>query len=269
MSIIRSGRSDNQLRPLTIKYNVLDFPAGSVMIEFGRTKVLCAISLVPGVPPFLRGKGQGWLTAEYSMLPAATSSRTARESVTMKRSGRSVEISRMIGRSLRLVVDLDVLGERTIHVDCDVIQADGSTRAVAITGACQALMLANAYWLKTQKIDRSLIKNEVVALSAGVYKGSPRVDLDAAEDNDIETDINFVFCRSGELVELQGTGEQSSVSWDTITKLYESCKVEALKLFDTLDKERSEVAPKVVTDPKPDNSNKFNKPLKNPIKFSK
>ena len=272
MTIIRTGRSSTELRPLTIKFNILDFPAGSVLIEFGKTKVICAISLVPGVPPFLRNKGQGWLTAEYSMLPAATSSRTSRESVTMKRSGRSVEISRMIGRSLRLVVDLDILGERTIHVDCDVIQADGGTRATSITGACQALIIANDYWLKTKKIERSIIKNEVVAISAGIYQGEVRVDLDAAEDNNIETDINFVFTKNGDLVELQGTAEQQSINWQAITSLHDESKKAALNLFDILEKERLSIIVKdnpIITDNNLEKDRKpvFAKQLKNPIRF--
>ena len=238
MTIIRTGRSSTELRPLTIKFNILDFPAGSVLIEFGKTKVICAISLVPGVPPFLRNKGQGWLTAEYSMLPAATSSRTSRESVTMKRSGRSVEISRMIGRSLRLVVDLDILGERTIHVDCDVIQADGGTRATSI------------------------------------YQGEVRVDLDAAEDNNIETDINFVFTKNGDLVELQGTAEQQSINWQAITSLHDESKKAALNLFDILEKERLSIIVKdnpIITDNNLEKDRKpvFAKQLKNPIRFIK
>jgi ribonuclease PH len=277
MTIIRIGRSSSELRPLSIKYNILDYPAGSVMIEFGKTKVLCAVSLVVGVPQFLRNKGQGWLTAEYAMLPAATSVRTARESVTMKRSGRSVEISRMIGRSLRLVVDLDVLGERTIHIDCDVIQADGSTRAAAITGACQALLIANDYWLKTKKIAASIIKNEVIAISAGLYKDEIRIDLDAEEDNDIDTDINFVFCRTGELVELQGTAEQCPVSWPKLTKMHDYCQKAALNLFTHFDTERSNITcvhknsvnsnheKAKYSEAKNPNS----KPLKNPIRFVK
>jgi ribonuclease PH len=277
MTIIRIGRSTSELRPLSIKYNILDYPAGSVMIEFGKTKVLCAVSLVVGVPQFLRNKGQGWLTAEYAMLPAATSIRTARESVTMKRSGRSVEISRMIGRSLRLVVDLDVLGERTIHIDCDVIQADGSTRAAAITGACQALLIANDYWLKTKKIASSIIKNEVIAISAGLYKDEIRIDLDAEEDNDIDTDINFVFCRSGELVELQGTAEQCPVSWPKLTKMHDYCQKAALDLFSHFDKERANITfvhknSVNSSHERPKNSEAKNpncKPLKNPIRFGK
>lgn len=280
MTIIRIGRSANELRPLSIKYNILDYPAGSVMIEFGKTKVLCAVSLVVGVPQFLRNKGQGWLTAEYAMLPAATSIRTARESVTMKRSGRSVEISRMIGRSLRLVVDLNVLGERTIHIDCDVIQADGSTRAAAITGACQALLIANDYWLKTKKIAASVIKNEVIAISAGLYKDEIRIDLDAEEDNDIDTDINFVFCRSGDLVELQGTAEQCPVSWPKMTKMHDFCQKAALDLFAYFDKERAKItfvtnsskAINNLTNERQKNGetkNHNSKPLKNPIRFEK
>ena len=277
MTIIRMGRSASELRPLSIKYNILDYPAGSVMIEFGKTKVLCAVSLVVGVPQFLRNKGQGWLTAEYAMLPAATSVRTSRESVTMKRSGRSVEISRMIGRSLRLVVDLDVLGERTIHIDCDVIQADGSTRAAAITGACQALLIANDYWLKTKKIAASIIKNEVIAISAGLYKDEIRIDLDAEEDNDIDTDINFVFCRTGELVELQGTAEQCPVSWPKLTKMHDYCQKAALDLFSYFDTERSNVTfvHKNSTNSNQERAknseakNPNSKPLKNPIRFGK
>lgn len=269
--ISRKGRSNNELRPLKLTCNPLDYPAGSVLIEFGKTKVLCAVSLVPGVPSFLRNKGKGWLTAEYSMLPAATSIRTARESVTLKRSGRSVEISRMIGRSLRLVVDLDKIGERTIHIDCDVIQADGGTRSAAITGACQALLLANKRWVDTQKIDKSIINNEIVAISAGVQNGNFLVDLDAAEDNNIATDINFVFTKNGNLVEVQGTAEQEPVSWDDISSLFSSCKSEAVSLFSKLDILRDSYLNKKTFHKKDEQSlkNSYDKPLKNPIKFIK
>lgn len=270
IDISRKGRSNNELRPLKLTCNPLDYPAGSVLIEFGKTKVLCAVSLVPGVPSFLRNKGKGWLTAEYSMLPAATSIRTARESVTLKRSGRSVEISRMIGRSLRLVVDLDKIGERTIHIDCDVIQADGGTRSAAITGACQALLLADKRWIDTQKIDSSIIKNEIVAISAGILNGNLLVDLDAAEDNNIETDINFVFTKNGDLVEVQGTAEQEPISWDNISSLYNSTKLESNNLFNKLDLARDDyLSKKKFLKKEQTSKNNYDKPLKNPIKFIK
>jgi len=207
------GRDVDQLRELKLTKNVFEYAPGSVLFEIGKTKVLCAVTLVDGVPPFLRGKGKGWLTAEYALLPASTVTRTVREHSSFKRNGRSVEISRIIGRALRSVVDLHRFGEHTIMVDCDVLQADGGTRCAAISGAQAALNLAVQYWLDVKFINQTILKNEVTAISTGVYEGTALLDLNAFEDNNIDSDFNFVLTDHNEIVEIQGTAELGTVSW--------------------------------------------------------
>jgi ribonuclease PH len=202
------NRRCNQLRELHVTYNIFEFAGGSVLFELGKTKVLCAVTIQPGVPPFLKGKKLGWLTAEYAMLPASTQLRSARESEAGRRNGRSVEISRFIGRSLRAVVDVTKLGERTIIVDCDVLQADGGTRTACITAAGLALEAAQRQWQENGVIVAPIMTNGIVALSVGLRKGIPLVDLDFEEDSSIDADFNIVFTRSGSLIEIQGSAER-------------------------------------------------------------
>lgn len=229
------GRSYNKLRPVTISYNVFGYAAGSVLFELGNTKVLCSITLQTGVPPFLKGSKQGWLTAEYAMLPTSSQQRVAREGSTGKRNDRSIEISRLIGRSLRAVLNLSVLGERTIMVDCDVLEADGSTRTAAITGAFAALKSAQEHWLKTGQISASLIDDELVAVSAGVLKGSVLLDLDYSEDSIIDADYNFVLTRSGKLIEIQGAAEKNAISWNEFDQMKQVVSSGVQELFELLD----------------------------------
>jgi len=202
-----SGRTPEQMREVKITRNYVKHAEGSVMIEFGDTRVLCNASVEERVPGFKRGSGEGWVTAEYSMLPRATHTRGNREAVRGKQSGRTQEIQRLIGRSLRAVVDLTALGERSVLIDCDVIQADGGTRTAAITGAYVALQDAIQYLLKKKKLKVSPIHGAVAAISAGIVDGVPVLDLDYVEDSGAETDMNFVINDAGAFVEVQGTAE--------------------------------------------------------------
>lgn len=213
------GRALDQLRELKITKGIFEYAPGSVLFETGKTKVLCAVTLAEGVPHFLRGKGTGWLTAEYSLLPASTITRSQRESSSFKRNGRSVEISRILGRALRSVVDLTYFGENTIMVDCDVLQADGGTRCAAICGAQAALNLAVQYWLDVKFIERSIIKNQVAAVSTGAFDGTAILDLNAFEDNNIDSDFNFILTDHDEIVEIQGTAELGTVSWQQFDEM--------------------------------------------------
>jgi ribonuclease PH len=199
-----SGRSTDQLRDIKFTRNFTMHSAGSVLVEFGNTKVICTASVENSVPGFLRGKGVGWVTAEYGMLPGATNSRNDREAARGKQSGRTVEIQRLIGRSLRAMVDMKALGERTIRLDCDVIQADGGTRTASITGG--AIALADA--IASVNAPGALI-GMVSSVSVGIYKGTPVLDLDYAEDSNAETDMNVVAMGDKGFIELQGTGEEA------------------------------------------------------------
>jgi ribonuclease PH len=202
-----SGRASDQLRTVTIERRYTRHAEGSVLVAFGDTRVLCTASIEDKAPPFLRGKGEGWITAEYGMLPRATGERTAREAARGKQGGRTLEIQRLIGRSLRACVDRNALGERTITLDCDVLQADGGTRTAAITGAYVALVDA-INWLKTRdKIKRDPLHGAVAAVSVGVFQGMPVLDLDYAEDSACDTDMNVVMNDGGGFIELQGTAE--------------------------------------------------------------
>jgi len=202
-----SGRATDQLREVKITRNYTKHAEGSVLVEFGDTKVICTASADTNVPPFLRGKGQGWVTAEYGMLPRSTGSRMIREAAKGKQQGRTVEISRLIGRSLRAAVDLKALGENTITIDCDVIQADGGTRTASITGACVALVDAIEWLKKNGKVKGEPLKKMIAAVSVGIYKGEPVLDLDYLEDSDAETDMNVIMDANGGFVEVQGTAE--------------------------------------------------------------
>ena len=213
MSFARTdGRGPDELRPVTITPNYLPYAEGSVLIEMGNTRVVCAASLEDRVPPFLRNAGHGWLTAEYAMLPRATQTRTAREIGRGGPSGRTHEIQRLIGRSLRAVADMKALGERTITIDCDVLQADGGTRTAAITGSYVAFALASNHLLKIGKISRPLTANQVAAISVGIVDGIPLLDLKYDEDSRAEVDMNVVCTSDGRFIELQGTAEREPFS---------------------------------------------------------
>ncbi|GHU12484.1 ribonuclease PH [Alphaproteobacteria bacterium] len=200
-----SGRADDELRKIEVVPDYLSHAEGSCLISFGNTKVLCAVTLEDKVPPFIKGSGKGWITAEYALLPRSTCVRTDRESIKGKQSGRTHEIQRLIGRSLRASVDLELLGERQIRVDCDVIQADGGTRTTSICGACIALGLA----IKKMKIRRNPFKHLIAGVSCGIVDGRVLLDLDFMEDSQAEVDANFVMLETGELVEVQATGERN------------------------------------------------------------
>ena len=202
-----SGRRADELRPVRIQRGYTRHAEGSVLVEFGDTRVLCTASVLEGVPSFLKDRGQGWLTAEYGMLPRSTHTRTDREAARGRQSGRTQEIQRLIGRSLRAVMDLAKLGARTIQIDCDVIQADGGTRTASITGGFVALHDAVSGLLRTGAIADSPIRDHVAAVSVGVYAGVPVLDLDYAEDAACETDMNVVMTGGGGFVEVQGTAE--------------------------------------------------------------
>jgi len=202
-----SGRAANELRSIKLTRHYTKHAEGSVLVEFGDTKVLCTASIDERVPFFLKGKGGGWITAEYGMLPRATTQRTGREAAQGKQSGRTQEIQRLIGRSLRAVVDLQALGERTITLDCDVLQADGGTRTAAITGAYVALVDACARLSKKPQVRKPIIHGAVAAVSVGIYQGEPVLDLDYAEDSEAETDMNVIMNEAGAYIELQGTAE--------------------------------------------------------------
>jgi len=213
MSFARTdGRAPDELRPARITPGYLPYAEGSVLIEMGNTRVICAASLEERVPPFLRNSGQGWLTAEYAMLPRATQTRTAREIGRGGPSGRTHEIQRLIGRSLRAIADMKALGERTITIDCDVLQADGGTRTAAITGAYVAFALASQQLLKVGKISRSLAINQVAAISVGIVDNVPLLDLKYDEDSRAEVDMNVVCTGDGRFIELQGTAEREPFS---------------------------------------------------------
>ena len=219
-----SGRQADALRRVTITRNYTRHAEGSVLVEFGDTKVLCTASVESGVPGFLRGLGQGWLTAEYGMLPRSTHTRTSREAAKGKQSGRTLEIQRLIGRSLRAVTDLEALGERTVQIDCDVLQADGGTRTASITGACVAAHDAFAKLVAEGAIARHPLRELVAAISVGIYDGAPVLDLDYPEDSACDTDMNVVMTASGGMIEVQGTAEGAPFSraeLDTLLALAE------------------------------------------------
>lgn len=219
-----NGRTPAQMRPVTITRHFTAHAEGSVLIEFGQTKVLCNASVVEGVPRFLKGKGQGWITAEYGMLPRSTHSRMNREAASGKQGGRTLEIQRLIGRALRAAVDLTKLGEVTITIDCDVIQADGGTRTAAITGACVALVDA-LRWLQEQgKLKTDPLKYMVAAVSVGIHEGQAICDLEYVEDSAAETDMNVVMTECGKIIEVQGTAEGEPFSQEELLQLLELAK---------------------------------------------
>ena len=215
----RTGRAADSLRDIKITPHFLPHADGSCLIECGNTKVICTASVDENVPPFLRGKGQGWVTAEYGMLPASTAARMRREAAAGKQSGRTQEIQRLIGRSLRAVVDMEKLGERQILIDCDVIQADGGTRTASITGAFVALQIAVEKLLSDGLIGENPIREAVAAVSVGVVGGVPLLDLDYLEDSGCDSDVNIVMTASGKIIEIQGTAEGAPFSLDELGKL--------------------------------------------------
>jgi ribonuclease PH len=202
-----SGRDADQLRTVRFTPGYTRHAEGSVLAEFGDTRVLCTASVEPRVPPWMRGNGTGWVTAEYGMLPRSTNTRTGREAARGKQSGRTLEIQRLIGRSLRAVINLEALGERTVTLDCDVLQADGGTRTAAISGAYVALAIAMRALTKQGVLKKNPLYGQVAAVSVGVYRGEPVLDLDYAEDSEAETDMNIVMNEAGRYIEVQGTAE--------------------------------------------------------------
>lgn len=228
-----SKREANQLRPIKITRNFTNHAEGSVLVEFGQTRVLCNATVTEGVPRFVKGKNQGWITAEYGMLPRATHSRCDREAAKGHQGGRTMEIQRLIGRSLRACIDLKTIGENTITLDCDVIQADGGTRTAAITGSCIAMRDALHWMLGREKIRKMPAFQYIAAVSVGVYRGQPVLDLDYAEDVLAETDMNVVMNEAGHFIEVQGTAEDECFTRDQLNvmlSLAESGIVELIKL---------------------------------------
>ena len=227
-----SRREATEMRPISLERGFSRHAEGSCLVKFGDTHVLCTASLDDKVPSWLRGAGKGWVTAEYGMLPRATHERTRREASAGKQSGRTLEIQRLIGRSLRAVVDLPALGERQIMVDCDVLQADGGTRTASITGAWVALADCIS-WMKTRNmIKGNVLRDNVAAISCGIYGGTPVLDLDYAEDSEADTDANFVMTGDGRIIEVQGTAEKTPFSQDEFLALMALAKKGVARLVD-------------------------------------
>lgn len=225
------GRKVNELRPIRITKNYVKFATGSVLIEMGLTRVICAATVQDEVPRWLKGRGQGWITAEYSMLPYASNERKPREITTGKIGGRTHEIQRLIGRSLRGVIDMKHLGERTVWIDCDVIQADGGTRTASITGGFLALMLALQKIKEEGKIDKMPVREYVGAVSVGILDGTPILDLCYEEDSKAEVDMNFVITSEGRFIEIQGTAEHNPFTQEDLQKLLKLAQVGMKKIF--------------------------------------
>jgi ribonuclease PH len=226
-----SGRAPDQMRVITIEPNFTRHAEGSVLIGFGDTKVLVTASVEERVPPFLRGKGQGWVTAEYGMLPRATHTRGSREAAKGKQSGRTQEIQRLIGRSLRAVTDMAALGERQIVLDCDVIQADGGTRTASISGAWVALRLAVNGLMAAGKIEKDPIAQKVAAISCGIFQGNPVLDLDYDEDSNADADGNFVLLENGNIAEAQATAEHATYDEEALLRLLRLARIGCTEIF--------------------------------------
>ncbi len=227
-----SGRQPDQSREIKITRNYTKHAEGSVLVEFGDTKVICTASIDEKVPRFLKGEAQGWLTAEYGMLPRSTGSRMIREAAKGKQTGRTVEIQRLIGRSLRAAVDMKALGERTIQLDCDVIQADGGTRTASITGACVALIDALKTLVEKGKLSEIPLKQKVAAISVGIYEGVPVLDLDYPEDSAAETDMNVIMTDKGGFIEIQGTAEGEAFAQDEFDAMLALAKKGINEIFE-------------------------------------
>ncbi|MDZ7283417.1 ribonuclease PH [Sphingomonas sanguinis] len=231
-----SGRMPDQMRPITIEPNFTRHAEGSVLIGFGDTKVLVTASVEERVPPFLRGKGEGWVTAEYGMLPRATHTRGSREAAKGKQTGRTQEIQRLIGRSLRAVCDLKALGERQITIDCDVIQADGGTRTAAISGAWVALRMAINKLMAEGKLTSDPIRNKVAAVSCGIHQGTPVLDLDYIEDSNADADANFVLIENGHIAEVQATAEHATYDEEALLRLLRLARMGCTEIFAAQDR---------------------------------
>ena len=228
---MRTGRKNDEMREVRVTKNYIMHPEGSVLIEFGNTKVICNATVEEKIPPFLRGSGTGWITAEYSMLPRATNSRVQREASKGKIAGRTMEIQRLIGRALRSSIDLGKLGERTIIIDCDVIQADGGTRTASITGAYLAMELAIERLIDERKLNEIPIISKVAAISVGKIKNEILLDLEYEEDSKADVDMNIIMNDKGEFIEIQGTGEEATFTQDDLMKFIEVSKNAFDKLF--------------------------------------
>ena len=226
-----SQRAPEQMRPVQITRNYTKHAEGSVLIEFGDTRVLCTASVEDRVPGFLRGQGQGWVTAEYGMLPRSTTSRMSREAAQGRQSGRTMEIQRLIGRSLRSVMDMEALGERTITIDCDVIQADGGTRTASITGGYVALADAVQTLLDQGLLERNPLHGQVASVSVGIHQGVAVLDLDYVEDSEAETDMNVIMNEAGQFIELQGTAEKNAFSEQELTTMVALAKAGIAELM--------------------------------------
>jgi ribonuclease PH len=226
-----SGRAYDELRPVRIQRGFTKHAAGSVLVEFGDTRVLCTAAVESGVPAFMRGSGRGWITAEYGMLPGATHTRGDREAVRGKQSGRTQEIQRLIGRSLRSAVDLSALGENTIRIDCDVLQADGGTRTASVTGGCVALADAVASLAASGVDPRKAFRQLVASVSVGLWRGTPVLDLDYGEDSNAETDMNVVMVEAGGFIEVQGTAEREPFGHTELTRMLELARDGISTLF--------------------------------------
>jgi ribonuclease PH len=231
-----SGRAPDEMRAITIEPNFTRHAEGSVLIGFGDTKVLVTASIEEKVPPFLRGKGEGWVTAEYGMLPRATHTRGSREAAKGKQSGRTQEIQRLIGRSLRAITDLKALGERQIVLDCDVIQADGGTRTASISGAWVALRIAIDALMAQGKLTTDPITQKVAAISCGIYQGTPVLDLDYPEDSNAEADANFVLTGDGRIAEVQATAEGATYDEEALLRLLRLARIGCTQIFAAQDR---------------------------------
>lgn len=227
-----SERTPNQIRPVSFTRNYTMHAEGSVLVEFGNTKVLCTATVEAGVPRFMKGQGKGWITAEYGMLPRSTHSRCGREAAKGKQGGRTMEIQRLIARSLRAAVDLAALGENTITIDCDVIQADGGTRTASISGTCVALVDALTYMRTKGMINANPLKHMIAAISVGIYNGEAVTDLEYLEDSEAETDMNVIMTETGKFIEVQGTAEGEPFSYDELTDLLELAKHSIREIID-------------------------------------
>nr|WP_253307745.1 ribonuclease PH [Rickettsia endosymbiont of Ceutorhynchus assimilis] len=227
-----SGRKNNQIRQISIELSPLVNAEGSCLIKIGNTHVMCSATYEKSIPPFLRGQGQGWITAEYGMLPGSTNQRIKREAALGKQGGRTQEIQRLIGRSMRAIINLKALGERQIIIDCDVINADGGTRTAAITGSYIALHLAVRSLMNRKALKVNPLITQIAAVSCGIYKGEPIVDLDYLEDSNAEVDANFVFAGNGNLIEVQSTAEQKPFSEEQFLAMLKLARSASTELFE-------------------------------------
>lgn len=227
-----SERTPNQIRPVSFTRQYTMHAEGSVLVEFGNTKVLCTASVEAGVPRFMKGQGKGWVTAEYGMLPRSTHTRNNREAARGKQGGRTMEIQRLIARALRAAVDLKALGENTITIDCDVIQADGGTRTASISGACVALVDALTHMRAKGMINTNPLNHMIAAISVGIYKGEPITDLEYLEDSEAETDMNVILTETGKIIEVQGTAEGEPFSFDELDQMLTLAKHSIREIID-------------------------------------